>query len=90
MPMQILMRLCQTRLPIAIYGEEDVGKCRVLLAAGLIEARVTRPGALWGRPTFSAQATIFRVTPKGRSASGSLALAPGFPEFPSTDWTARP
>lgn len=64
MQMQILKRLCHAQLPMAIYGEEDVGKCSVLQSAGLIEAQMTQPAMVWRRPIFWAQGRYF-VSPLG-------------------------
>jgi hypothetical protein len=38
MPMQLLERLCDAQLPMAIHDDEDIAKCGVLRAAKLIES----------------------------------------------------
>jgi hypothetical protein len=70
MPMQLLERLCEAQLPMAINDDEDIAKCDVLRTAKLIEAHV--PPVLYElkRAMYSAPATVLRVTASGESATG--------------------
>jgi len=76
MPMQLLVRLCSAQLPMAIEGEEDIGKCGVLRAAKLIEADL--PPVLYelGRTMYSGRATVVCVTASGESAAGKRIRPP--------------
>jgi hypothetical protein len=70
MPMQLLKRLCDAQLPMAINDDEDIAKCGVLRAAKLIEADL--PPVLYElrRAMHSGPATVLRVTASGESAAG--------------------
>lgn len=76
MPMQLLIRLCCTRLPMDIDEDDDIVKCEVLRAAKLIEADI--PPVLYsrGRATYSGHATVMSVTERGRTASEMRTRAP--------------
>jgi hypothetical protein len=67
MPMELLQRLCCTRLPLNIEDQADIGKCELLRTAHLIEADLP-PFLNWHRGSaYSGHATVMRVTAKGHA-----------------------
>jgi len=69
MPMTLLSRLCCAQLPLTIDDPSDIEKCDVLRTAQLIEADLPPVRHERGRPVYSGQATVMRVTAKGLSAA---------------------
>jgi hypothetical protein len=69
MPMQLLERLSCAQLPMDIDEDDDIGNCRVLRAARLIEADIPPVLHLRGRTSYAGHATVMCVTASGMAAA---------------------
>jgi len=92
MPMQLLERLSCAQLPLDIDEDDDIGKCRVLRAARLIEADIPPVLHLRGRTSYAGHATVMCVTASGMAAARtrSRALASSADYFPRTVNSVEP
>lgn len=79
MPLLFLMRLFHTRLPVQVVQPEEVRHVSVLIATGLIEARITplHPTGLYVKSTM---ATVVRITEEGHAEIAKIGNAPKFPK----------
>lgn len=62
MPMELLLVLAQSKLPVTVETAADVDKLRVLAAAQLVEARLPEVGG----PHQTAE--VLAILPQGRAA----------------------
>jgi len=78
MPLLFLLRLSHTPLPVQVVQPEEIRHVSVLVATGLIEARIAplAPTALYVQ---SAMATVTRITEEGHAEIAKIGNAPGFP-----------
>ncbi|HYP70897.1 MAG TPA: hypothetical protein VEP93_08410 [Variovorax sp.] len=68
MPMELLRRLVNQELPVALYAPADIDRLRVLRAADLVEALIPPVEILEGGAHVHKAAQVLCVTPKGRRA----------------------
>ncbi|MGJ7572950.1 hypothetical protein ACSFBX_20650 [Variovorax sp. RB2P76] len=73
--MQLLERLGSAEMPMIIDDHEDIEKCDLLRAAKLIAADIPPFMHNQGRTTYSGQATVMWVTPRGEAALKMRACA---------------
>ncbi|KQU91603.1 hypothetical protein ASC78_01325 [Variovorax sp. Root318D1] len=71
MPLLFLMRLLRTQLPVQVVEPEEIRDVSVLIATGLIEARITalQPA---GRYTKASIATVEGITDEGLAEIAKL------------------
>ncbi|RSZ32004.1 hypothetical protein EJO66_22400 [Variovorax beijingensis] len=79
MPLLFLMRLFHTPLPVRVVQAEEIRHVSVLVATGLIEARIT-PLPPRGPYLKSTVATVTRITEEGLAEIAKMDCAPRFPK----------
>ena len=65
MPMELLRRLANQELPVALYAPADIDRLRVLRAADLVEALIPPVDILEGGAQVHKAAQALCVTPNG-------------------------
>lgn len=68
MPMELLRRLSNQELPMALYAPADIDRLRVLRAADLVAALIPPVETLEGGAQVHKAAQVLCITPKGRRA----------------------
>ena len=68
MSMELLRRLADQELPVAVYAPADIDRLRVLRAADLVGALIPPVDILEGGEQVHKAAQVLCVTPKGRRA----------------------
>jgi hypothetical protein len=68
MPMELLRRLADMELPLALYAPADIDRLRVLRAAQLVEALIPPVETLEGGAQVHKSAQVLCITSKGRQA----------------------
>jgi len=76
MPMELLKRLADIDLPVALYAPADIDRLRVLRAAGLVEALIPPVETLEGGAHLHKTAQVLCITDKGRIALADEAAEP--------------
>lgn len=66
MPMELLRRLADEKLPVALYAPADIDRLRVLRAADLVAALIPPVETLESGAQLHKAAQVLCITPKGR------------------------
>ena len=77
MPMELLKRLADMDLPVALYAPADIDRLRVLRAADLVAALIPPVETLEGGAQIHKAAQVLCITPKGRRALADEAETAG-------------
>lgn len=77
MPLLFLMRLLRTQLPVQVVEPEEVRDVSLLMATGLIEAKISAltPAGLYAKASM---ATVEGITDEGLAEIAKMGDAPRF------------
>ena len=77
MPLLFLMRLVRTQLPVQVVEPEEIRDVSVLIATGLIEAKISalQPTGLYAKASM---ATVEGITDEGLAEIAKMGDAPRF------------